>query len=204
MIYPNEYLVWDLETSGLDPATDKILEIGLMHIRDGQVIESRNWMLNQGITVPDQIVQITGITQEMVDGGVEPKVAVAELLGYLEIVRYAHLTHNGFRFDIPFLLKAVSMHMDFTGEQWDAFKIRLYAGAFDTAVIYKAKQIKMDHRYNENFAQWAKRVMEVRAFGVKYNVAHCCAELGVDTSTATFHRALGDVQLTNEIFKKLL
>ena len=46
--------------------------------------------------------------------------------------------------------------------------------------------------------------MNTFAKGVKYNVAICCEELGVDRTGITQHRALGDCELTHEIYKKLL
>ena len=37
--YPTEYLVWDLETSGLQPGFDVILEIGCIAVIDGKIVE---------------------------------------------------------------------------------------------------------------------------------------------------------------------
>lgn len=207
MIYPEEYITWDLETSGLDPVKSKILEIGMMHMRRGQVVEERTWMLkHEGLEVPQKIIEITGITQEMVDAGVDPKGALAEFVGCLEGVDCMNLTHNGFRFDMGFLYQGL-LDMDvlgvFGGNELESFKLRMYNNGFDTAVLFKARELGMDRRFNENFAQYARRVLDTKAYGVKYNVAHCCDRLKIDTSDATFHRALGDVDLTNRIFKAL-
>ena len=207
MIYPEEYICWDLETSGLDPVKDRILEIGMMRMRRGEQIEGRNWMLKHpGLEVPQKIVEITGITQEMVDAGVDPKQALTEFVQCLESVEYMNLTHNGFRFDMGFLMQALldlGVLGVFGGAELEDFKLKLYGNGFDTAVLFKARELGMDRRFNENFAQYARRVLDVKAYGVKYNVAHCCERLKIDTSDATFHRALGDVDLTNRIFKAL-
>lgn len=207
MIYPEEWVTWDLETSGLDPTKSKILEIGMMRMRRGDVVESRSWMLKHpDLEVPQKIIEITGITQAMVDEGVDPKEGLTEFLRYLEEVDCMNLTHNGFRFDMGFLMQAL---LDlgilglFGGGELDAFKQKLYGNGFDTAVLFKARELGMDRRFNENFAQYARRVLDVKAYGVKYNVAHCCERLKIDTTGAQFHRALGDVDLTNRIFKAL-
>lgn len=195
--YPKSYIVWDLETTGFDPKECKIIEIGAMKIVDGEVVTKKNWILNHGVEIPENITEITTITQEMVDMGVDPMVAMKEFLE--EFVRGSefNLTHNGFRFDIPFLLAAM------TEEQKVEYGETIINGCLDSAVIYKARALGMDREEEESFNQFAGRIMSIWAKGVKYNVGHCCTDLGVDTSMSQFHRALGDVFLTNEIYKKL-
>lgn len=204
MLWPKTYIAWDLETTGLSPEKDKILEIGMMLVRDGIVVESKNWMLNHGIKVPANITQITGITQEMVDAGVNPKSAIDEFIGMFDAVGYANLTHNGFRFDIPFLLTALVRDSTFDYVEQGELKKLLYKNGMDSAVLYKARSLNLTQKEGESFPWFAKRVMDIKAFGVKYNVAHCCKDLQVDTEGATFHRALGDVDLTHKIFQKII
>ena len=57
----NEYIVLDLETTGLDPANDKIIEIGAVKIRDDSVIDEFSAFVNPGISIPDNISKLTGI-----------------------------------------------------------------------------------------------------------------------------------------------
>ena len=45
--------------------------------------------------------------------------------------------------------------------------------------------------------------MNIRAYGVKYNLGLCCEEMEVDKSNITLHRASGDVYLTYELYKKI-
>lgn len=204
MIFPSEYIAWDLETTGFDPVENKIIEIGMIHMRGEDVVEQRSWFIS-GNVVPEEITKITTITQEMVDGGVPLANALAEFMPYLVRVGFNNLTHNGFRFDIPFLVQ--SLGYDGAGRtigEVEEIKTRLYANGIDSAALFKARQLKMERRWNENFAQYAKRVLDTKAPGVKYNVGFCCGALGIDTSNMTMHRALGDVFLTNQIYKKLI
>lgn len=205
ILYPSEnYTVWDLETSGLDPKADKILEIGWLCIRGGRETERGSVLLNHpGLEVPELITKITGITTEMCrSGGRIP--AEAFMLLNEKIGGYPHVTHNGIRFDIEFFLGVIGRGeagTSFTGEQWDKYVRGIWGQAIDTAVLFKAGKLGRLRRFNETFEQFAKRVMDERVFGLKYNVAVCCEDLGIEKGEQ--HRALGDVLLTNEIYKKL-
>ena len=201
MYMPKDYIVWDLETTGLDPKTDKILEIGVMRFMDGLLMEQESWILNHQIQVPAHITEITGITQEMCDKGHHDIAGIMSMFANFFDNVEANITHNGYKFDIPFLFNAVQPLVQ--ENIFETFKEKVQRGCVDTAVMYKAREMHFEQRWNENFLAFSKRVMDMKVFGLKYNVAHCCNDLGIDTSKATFHRALGDVYLTNEIYKKL-
>jgi DNA polymerase III subunit epsilon len=89
----------DLETTGTTPLEDRIIEIGLIKIEDG---EARTWntFVNPGIPIPGFITQLTGITDEDVKGAPTFKDIAAELYGFLEGSIMA--AHNA-RFDHGFL-----------------------------------------------------------------------------------------------------
>lgn len=74
---PDRYVVLDLETTGLDIENDRILEIGAMRVINGEVSEQFNRMIKNN--VPNDITTLTGITQEMANGGVDIKVALEDL-----------------------------------------------------------------------------------------------------------------------------
>lgn len=60
------FVVTDIETTGTDSLQDKITEIGAVKIVDGTITESFETLVNPQITIPDNIVALTGITDEMV------------------------------------------------------------------------------------------------------------------------------------------
>lgn len=202
--YPSSYTVWDLETSGLDPVENRILEIGAMVVKNGEVIGRHSWILNNGIEIPAKITELTGITQEIVDKeGRDPKECLKEFFTLLQ-PNTPHLTHNGIRFDIPFLANQSQQIYSTGTDKFNELIQRLYATSVDSAVLVKAKKLKMIRNWNESFKQFADRVMEVKAFGVKYNVGICCDEMGIDKAKFTQHRAMGDVELTDQIYRKLV
>ena len=201
--YPKSYIVWDLETSGLKFDEDKILEIGMYRVEDGETVEEKRWVLNNRIDIPEFITNINGMTTEIAEKeGVEPSVAFKEFLTYLRCSK-ANLTHNGIGFDIPFLVEQAAQVLEFTGERKEKFRAFLEDTAVDTAVIFKARIHEMERKWNESFIQFGQRVMS-RIIRGKFNLGVCCDELGIDRSTTVQHRALGDVYLTNEVFKELL
>ncbi|HIY59456.1 MAG TPA: 3'-5' exonuclease [Candidatus Eisenbergiella pullistercoris] len=59
------YLAFDVETTGLNPETDEIIEIGALKVRDGKVCERFISFVKPSEPVSERITQITGITNEM-------------------------------------------------------------------------------------------------------------------------------------------
>lgn len=198
-------IVWDLETTGfVDNPDARIIEIGAVVIRDGEVHSEQSWVLNHGIEIPEKITEITGITKEIIEEeGVNPDIALSEFIRLL-VESDLHLTHNGFKFDIPFLIKQLKAIPGTPDHSFNFFQQCLEANGLDSAVMYKARQLDMKIKEGESVKQFADRVMNVRAKGVFFNVGHCCDDLGISREGVEQHRALADVKLTWEIFKKLI
>lgn len=203
--YPNSYVVWDLETSGLDPVQDKILEIGAIVIKNGEKVSEHNWVLNNKIEIPAKITEITGITKEIIDReGIDPVQALVEFEELISHNGYTNLTHNGIKFDIPFFAEQYHQLMHTSIEARDNLKRILFSKSVDSAVMVKANKLKAVRKWNENFYQFAIRVMDTKAFGVKFNVGLCCEEMDISREGMVQHRTGADTYLTNEIYKKLI
>ena len=61
-----EYVVVDVETTGGNPSWNRVTEIGAVRVRGGEVIEEWSSLVNPGRSIPRKIVELTGITDEMV------------------------------------------------------------------------------------------------------------------------------------------
>lgn len=95
-----EYIALDLETTGIDPKKDKILEIGAARVRDGEVLESYLTFVDHGIRIPEFITGLTGITDEMVAGAPRLREAVE---GFLDFSGGTPILGHNIRFDFSFM-----------------------------------------------------------------------------------------------------
>lgn len=198
-----DHVVWDLETNGFNAPENKILEIGCFEVMKSGEIKKHQWVINNNCEISEEITKINGFTKEICEKeGVEPQKALTE---FLEIVKRAkkNITHNGIRFDIPFLTNYTAWIFQYDDERKQKMLKHLRETAFDTAVHYKAKKSGVERGMFETFLEYADRTMNIRMVGVKYNLGLICQEEGVDTSGVTLHRALGDVHCTYEIYKKI-
>ncbi len=97
---PEDYVALDLETTGLDPEWDSIIEIGMVRVRRGEVVAEYSTLVNPGMPIDDFIAELTGITNDMLAAAPAlPEVlpAAREFLGD-DII----LGHN-INFDINFI-----------------------------------------------------------------------------------------------------
>ena len=73
------YLIVDIETTGLDPQKNKIIEIGAIKVKEGQEPERFAQIINPRIPIPVYITELVGITDEMVSEAPPLEVVMAEL-----------------------------------------------------------------------------------------------------------------------------
>lgn len=65
-IHDTVFTVFDVETTGLSAANNRITEIGIVKLRGGEIIDEYETLINPGEFIPPYITQLTGITNEMV------------------------------------------------------------------------------------------------------------------------------------------
>lgn len=77
------YVVVDLEMTGLRAKTDRILEVGAARVRNGVVTETYSAIIRQQEKLPEKIVELTGITDETANEGRELDEVMEEFFSFL-------------------------------------------------------------------------------------------------------------------------
>ncbi|MCD8022846.1 MAG: 3'-5' exonuclease [Lachnospiraceae bacterium] len=99
-----DYVAFDLETTGLRPTLDRILEIGAVRVEDGEVTGTYETLIDHGLPIPREITALTGITEEMTQGAPDLRTAVR---GFLEFSGDAVLLGHNILFDYGFMKRNV-------------------------------------------------------------------------------------------------
>ncbi len=113
-----DYLALDLETTGLSPERDRIIEIGAVKYKNGMETERFSRFVKIYQSLPEKIIELTGITDKMLSGGDEEKIVLTEFLKFAKGMPVL-LGHN-IGFDFSFLkVAAARFGMEFEREALD-------------------------------------------------------------------------------------
>lgn len=101
-----EYIVFDIETTGLYPEFDEIIEFGATKLQNGIIVDRIQFFIKPNSPISAKTTEITGITQQDVDN------AMDQISGLLKIKNFLSnavlVAHNGINFDINFINKKLS------------------------------------------------------------------------------------------------
>lgn len=123
--FPSSFVVVDIETTGLDPQFDEIIEIGAIKVVDGNVTNTYNTLVKPTNEVDDYITELTGITNEMLEGAPSIKVVINNFYDF--IGDNVILGHN-VNFDINFLYDELFNHhnLELNNDFVDTMRIGRY------------------------------------------------------------------------------
>jgi len=203
MNLPKTYIVYDLETTGLNYKEDEAVEIGALKVIDGVEVERRVWLLRPSVPMNEQASEVTGITQELLEReGRDPKECWQEFAEFCGFTKDNHglnipiVGHNILRFDNLFISKALTD----LGYLLEGTTIYV-----DTAGIYKAEALKLEQRPGEPDIEFMNRALSIKAYGLKYSLGKVFEEYGGDPAALQdAHRVDGDITMTNFIYSKLI
>jgi DNA polymerase III epsilon subunit family exonuclease len=103
------FIVLDLETTGASPTNGcAITEIGAIAVRGGEVLEEFSTFVNPQVALPEYIINLTGITDEMLTGAPLIDEAYRDFIEFIDRHKDVHLVAHNAPFDIGFLKAAAS------------------------------------------------------------------------------------------------
>lgn len=141
---PSDYTVIDLETTGLDPYWNEIIEIAALRVRGGVVADSFHTLVDPKQKIDEFITSLTGITNDMLRGAPTIKKALPKFIEYIggDII----VAHNA-SFDINFIYDNCKEYMDtdFGNGFIDTMRIsrRIFTGFPSHTLQEIAKQLQI-------------------------------------------------------------
>lgn len=159
--FQDEFISFDIETTGLSPANDRITEIGAVRIKGGQIADSFDSFVNPERPIPSKITQLTSITDEMVKDAPSEKEALGSFFRFCgeDAVLIAHNAD----FDTSFIRVAAERNgMEFSNTYIDTVPMcrSLLKGIKNCKLDTVAKYLKLEdfhhHRACDDAAILAK------------------------------------------------
>lgn len=105
--FPHSYVCVDLETTGLNPCHDKIIEIGAVKVQNNQITDTFQTLIDPGYPISSFITGLTGITNDMLSDAPGIFEALPEFLDFAD--NYILMGHNIHCFDIKFISNACQL-----------------------------------------------------------------------------------------------
>ncbi len=81
--FDDEYVVFDIETTGLNKEKCKIIEIGAVKIRNREIVDRYSTFIDPGEKLSDEIVDLTNITDDMLEGQRPIETVLPEFLDFV-------------------------------------------------------------------------------------------------------------------------
>lgn len=99
--YVSDYTVFDLETTGISPQNDRVIEISAIKVRGGKPVDEFSSLVNPLMNIPYAATRVNGITDEMVSSKPTFDQVLKEFLDFIE--NDILVGHNIHDFDIKFI-----------------------------------------------------------------------------------------------------
>ena len=146
----SSYVAVDLETTGLDPKRDKIIEIGAVRVTKGKIEETFECFVNPYRSLEEHVIALTGITDDKLQEAKGVEVVIGE---FLDFAGGLPLLGHHIIFDYSFLKRAaINQGFSFERQGIDTLKLaRNYIPkekpkTLSSACLYFGVDMKQSHR----------------------------------------------------------
>lgn len=131
-----DYVCLDIETTGCQSKWSKIIEIGAVKVKNGEIVDTFSELINPGVVVSEFITELTGISNDMVSD----KPGIDQVMPrFIEFVGDNIIMGHNLMFDFSFLKQnAENLGMSFEKEGIDTLKI-------SRAVLKELHSRKLDY-----------------------------------------------------------
>ena len=100
-MYLSDYIVFDIETTGFSRERDSIIELAAVKVRNHKIVDTFSELINPNIPLPDNIVEITHITDDMLKNAPQIKPVMKKFIDF--IGNDPLVGHNIISFDMKFI-----------------------------------------------------------------------------------------------------
>ncbi len=114
------YVAVDLETTGLDPERDAILELGAVKFHGERVLDTFSTLVNPGRKIPYKIIELTGITQAEADAAPALQSQLPRLVRF--VGEHPVIGHN-VSFDLGFLKRHAALQTNPALDTWELAQV---------------------------------------------------------------------------------
>ena len=176
-------IFFDTETTGLDCNDCQIIELAMITVIGGEIVEEYDEFIKIDGVLPQKISEITGITDKMLENEGLPEEKVALDLKERITENTLMIAHNC-QFDLSFVYQLLKRHFPF-----EAYEIVRNADWLDTLTVLKDRK-DYPHRLNNAVDRYKDE--EFDDYEEVYNL-----------NELNFHRAIDDTKALFEVYHKL-
>lgn len=179
--YPDDYIVVDIETTGLNPEKDEIIEIAAVRYSDNRKVDSFNCLVKPSRPVTEEIIALTGIDNVMLEHAMDTKTALLNFYNFVTEDRDQAKLHDFCKMDNPILMA--------------------YNAPFDIGFLYD-KLLKYHNLYLNNDFVDVLLLAREQTPQLEHHRQIDMANL-FHISTKGAHRAENDTRVCNAVYQKL-
>ncbi len=176
------YVVFDLETTGFNAEFDSIIEIGAVKIKNGEIIDRFDELINPNVELRSEIIELTHITDDMLKDKRSEEEVVSDFIKWFG---YSPMVAQNARFDVSFLTRAYRKYN---------------LGSFNNTVIdtMELSKVLSPDMHRHSLSALVKR------WGVEFDEeAHHRADYDAEATAKVFYKMISSLDSSFKLIRDL-